>query len=155
LILQVEGRADGESNQGLQAGAADVNHAMIQMIQLLGQGTKADLVELDRVMGGLSEQLGSMAGLAAMYDTLNSEDGNRVKDAVTNLCSDLDSMFKTVSDIFNKNELAIEVRLEENCILVLTTCCSAQNRVHFCCQKSWRFLKPCSGDSPHRRCRQP
>ena len=93
--------------EGLQVGLTVVKLSTAQIIRALGQNEKLDRGELEKAMSTLVEQLDVMANLANLHCALQTD--HSVKDTVTQLCTDLDSMFNEVAEVFKKKQLNTEV----------------------------------------------
>ena len=91
-------------------GLTVVKLSTAQIIRALGQNEKLDRGELEKAMSTLVEQLDVMANLANLHCALQTD--HSVKDTVTQLCTDLDSMFNEVAEVFKKKQLNTEVHFQ-------------------------------------------
>lgn len=84
------------------------NRTTAKMVNLLGQGEQADVLELEKLLSSMAGQITIMATMANREEGEKRED---IKKALTTLCKEVDEMFKDIADIFIKGQLATEVKL--------------------------------------------
>ena len=121
-----------EAALGIEKGMKNAKLNLAQMIRMMGQGENVNKDELEKTMGDLAEDLIRMANLANMHNALNEK--SKTKDNLTRLCADVDDIFRSIGDIFQNNQLGVEVRFTKNVIKI--TRCLAQDRLHYSCTKS-------------------
>ena len=103
-----------ETALGIEKGMKNTKLNLAQMIRMMGQGENINKDDLEKTMADLSEDLIRMANLANMHNALN--ENSKTKDNLARLCADVDDIFKSIGDIFQNNQLGVEVRLNKNVV---------------------------------------
>ena len=93
--------------EGLQVGLTGVKLFVTQISCALAPNEKLDRAKLEKAMKTMVEELQGVVNLANLHCALQTD--HNVKDTLTQLVTDLDSMFNEVAEIFKKKQLNTEV----------------------------------------------